>query len=152
MKNSITGIAIKVNQVFSANKIVRSASKVTNISVYLKSWINKYGYIYHDIQMIRTIMYLTMILVISISCFNIVSTLVMATKEKTRDIAMLHTLGATNSLIQSIFIWYGILNGLVGILSGIMIGIIILVKITNIIKIIENFFLLFIFIRKYLFY
>ena len=78
MGDSVTGIAIKVNDVFNANKLVRDAGSVTNNYVYIKSWIGTYGYMYRDIQMIRAIMYLAMVLVIGVACFNIVSTLVMA--------------------------------------------------------------------------
>ena len=78
----MTGIAIKVTDVFHANKLVRDAGEVTNSYVYIKSWIGTYGYMYRDIQMIRAIMYLAMVLVIGVACFNIVSTLVMAVKDK----------------------------------------------------------------------
>ncbi len=57
---------------------------MTNSYVYIKSWIGTYGYMYRDIQMIRAIMYLAMVLVIGVACFNIVSTLVMAVKDKKR--------------------------------------------------------------------
>ncbi|MDU4554571.1 MAG: lipoprotein-releasing ABC transporter permease subunit LolE, partial [Enterobacter sp.] len=87
MSDSVTGIAIKVNDVFNANKLVRDAGSVTNNYVYIKSWIGTYGYMYRDIQMIRAIMYLAMVLVIGVACFNIVSTLVMAVKDKSGDIA-----------------------------------------------------------------
>lgn len=57
MGGSVTGIAIKVTDVFHANKLVRDAGEVTNSYVYIKSWIGTYGYMYRDIQMIRAIMY-----------------------------------------------------------------------------------------------
>lgn len=79
---SVSGIALKVNDVFNANKLVRDAGEVTNNYVYIKSWIGTYGYMYRDIQMIRAIMYLAMVLVIGVACFNIVSTLVMAVKTR----------------------------------------------------------------------
>ncbi|SQC42128.1 outer membrane-specific lipoprotein transporter subunit LolE [Klebsiella pneumoniae] len=81
----MTGIAIKVTDVFHANKLVRDAGEVTNSYVYIKSWIGTYGYMYRDIQMIRAIMYLAMVLVIGVACFNIVSTLVMAVKDKSGE-------------------------------------------------------------------
>lgn len=91
MGDSVTGIALKMNDVFAANKLVRDAGEVTNSYIYIKSWIGKYGYMYRDIQMIRAIMYLAMVLVIGVACFNIVSTLVMAVKDKSADIAVLRT-------------------------------------------------------------
>ncbi|WP_316429684.1 lipoprotein-releasing ABC transporter permease subunit LolE [Klebsiella oxytoca] len=138
MGSSVTGIAIKVTDVFHANTLVRDAGEVTNSYVYIKSWIGTYGYMYRDIQMIRAIMYLAMVLVIGVACFNIVSTLVMAVKDKSGDIAVLRTLGAKDGLIRAIFVWYGLLAGSVGSLIGVAIGIICAFKLTAIINGIED--------------
>lgn len=137
MGQSVTGIAIKANDVFSANKLVRDAGEVTNAYVTIRSWIGTYGYMYRDIQMVRTIMYLAMILVIGVACFNIVSTLVMAVKDKSSDIAVLRTLGAPDGLIRAIFIWYGLLAGLLGSVIGAVVGVIATLQLTPIIQGIE---------------
>ncbi|WP_194205766.1 lipoprotein-releasing ABC transporter permease subunit LolE [Superficieibacter sp. 1612_C1] len=138
MGSSVTGIALKVNDVFNAPALVRSAGEVTNDYVYIKSWVGTYGYMYRDIQMIRAIMYLAMILVIGVACFNIVSTLVMAVKDKSSDIAVLRTLGAKDGLIRAIFVWYGLLAGLFGSLIGVVIGVIGALQLTAIIEFIEK--------------
>ena len=109
MGGSVTGIAIKVTDVFHANKLVRDAGEVTNSYVYIKSWIGTYGYMYRDIQMIRAIMYL----------------------------AMLRTLGAKDGLIRASFVWYGLLAGSVGSLFGVVIGVICALNLTSIINGIE---------------
>ncbi|BBI91858.1 outer membrane-specific lipoprotein transporter subunit [Serratia symbiotica str. Tucson] len=136
--DGVTGIAIKVSQVFAANKLVRDAGEVTDAYVYIKSWISTYGYMYRDIQMIRAIMYLAMVLVIGVACFNIVSTLVMAVKDKSGDIAVLRTLGAKDGFIRAIFIWYGLLAGLVGSLSGVVVGVAVSLQLTTITKRVEK--------------
>jgi len=138
MGHSVTGIAIKVDDVFNAQQRVRDAGEVTNAYVYIKSWIGTYGYMYRDIQMIRAIMYLAMVLVIGVACFNIVSTLIMAVKDKSGDIAVLRTLGAKDGLIRAIFIWYGLLAGLVGSVSGVIIGVLASWQLTPIINVIEK--------------
>lgn len=137
MGDSVTGIAIKVHDVFNASKLVRDAGEVTNTYVYIKSWMGTYGYMYRDIQMIRAIMYLAMVLVIGVACFNIVSTLVMAVKDKSSDIAVLRTLGAKDGLIRAVFVWYGLLAGLVGSLSGVVVGVLASWQLTAIIRGIE---------------
>ncbi|WNN49992.1 lipoprotein-releasing ABC transporter permease subunit LolE [Siccibacter colletis] len=138
MGNSVTGIAIKVQDVFNANKLVRDAGQVTDAYVYIKSWIGTYGYMYRDIQMIRAIMYLAMVLVIGVACFNIVSTLVMAVKDKSSDIAVLRTLGAKDGLIRAIFVWYGLLAGLLGSVIGVIIGVLAAFNLTTIINAIQS--------------
>ena len=136
--DSVTGISIKVNDVFNADKLVRDAGEVTNAYVYLRSWKGTYGYMFRDIQMIRAIMYLAMVLVIGVACFNIVSTLVMAVKDKSGDIAVLRTLGAKDGLIRAIFVWYGLLAGLFGSLCGVIIGVVVSLQLTPIIEWIEK--------------
>ncbi|ALB62441.1 Lipoprotein releasing system transmembrane protein LolE [Cronobacter condimenti 1330] len=136
--DSVTGIAIKVKDVFNANQLVHDAGEVTDAYVFIKSWINTYGYMYRDIQMIRAIMYLAMVLVIGVACFNIVSTLVMAVKDKSSDIAVLRTLGAKDGLIRAIFVWYGLLAGLLGSVSGVVVGVLASWQLTAIIHAIEK--------------
>lgn len=132
--DGITGIAIKAKDVFAAQKLVRDAGEAINVYVYIRSWIGTYGYMYRDIQMVRTIMYLAMVLVIGVACFNIVSTLVMAVKDKSGDIAVLRTLGAGDGLIRAIFVWYGLLAGLLGSVVGTVLGIVVTLQLTPIVR------------------
>ncbi|MGG1929038.1 lipoprotein-releasing ABC transporter permease subunit LolE [Enterobacter soli] len=138
MGDSVTGIAIKVNDVFNANKLVRDAGGVTNNYVYIKSWIGTYGYMYRDIQMIRAIMYLAMVLVIGVACFNIVSTLVMAVKDKSGDIAVLRTLGRKTVLFAPFSSGMVYWAGLFGSLCGVVIGVVVSLQLTPIINLIEK--------------
>ncbi|QOL15049.1 lipoprotein-releasing ABC transporter permease subunit LolE [Dickeya dianthicola] len=136
--DGITGIAIKAQDVFTAQKLVHDAGEATNVYVYIRSWVGTYGYMYRDIQMIRTIMYLAMVLVIGVACFNIVSTLVMAVKDKSSDIAVLRTLGAGDGLIRAIFVWYGLLAGLLGSVVGTVAGIVVTLQLTPLIRSLET--------------
>lgn len=138
MGANISGIALKMDNPFNAVALVRQAASQANAYVSLRTWIGAYGYMYRDIQMIRAILYLAMILVIGVACFNIVSTLVMAVKDKSSDIAILRTLGARDGLIRAIFIWYGLRAGLLGSLIGTVFGVLITLNLTRVIKIIER--------------
>lgn len=138
MGDSVTGVMVNVDKVFDANRIIAQAALGLNMNLSFNSWENAYGFMYRDIQMIRQIMYLAMIVVIGVACFNIVSTLVIAVKDKQRDIAILKTLGATNGLIKHIFIWYGIISGLIGSLMGVILGVVIAWQLSNIMKVVES--------------
>ena len=138
MSDKVTGIALKMRDPFNAVKLVRDAGEVTRAYVYIRSWIGTYGYMYRDIQMIRAIMYLAMVLVIGVACFNIVSTLVMAVKDKSSDIAVLRTLGAKDGLIRAIFVWYGLRAGLLGSLSGVVVGVLAALNLTPLMRGIEQ--------------
>ncbi|WP_242600724.1 FtsX-like permease family protein, partial [Erwinia billingiae] len=73
-----------------------------------------------------------------VACFNIVSTLVMAVKDKSGDIAVLRTLGAKDGLIRAIFVWYGLMAGLVGSVSGVVVGVLAAFNLTPLIRGIET--------------
>ncbi|MGL4860995.1 MAG: lipoprotein-releasing ABC transporter permease subunit LolE [Enterobacteriaceae bacterium] len=137
-EGNITGIAVKMQNPFAAQSVIRDAGLATKTYVSVRSWIGTYGYMYRDIQMIRAIMYLAMILVIGVASFNIVSTLVMAVQDKSQDIAILRTLGAKDGLIREIFIFYGLLSGLAGSVVGAVIGTLLSLKLTSIIKVLEK--------------
>lgn len=136
--DNVTGIMVNVNQVFQANKIIAQTALNLKENLSFTSWENTFGFMYRDIQMIRQIMYLAMIVVIGVACFNIVSTLVIAVKDKQRDIAILKTLGACNRLIKHIFIWYGVISGLIGSLIGVILGVLIAWKLSSIMGVIES--------------
>lgn len=136
--NGVSGIELRVDNVFNINKIVREAGNQLPVHVYLRSWLQDYGYLYRDIQMIRTIMYLVMVLVIGVASFNIVSTLMMAVKDRASDIAILRTMGASNGTIRAIFIWQGLLSGLLGCLFGAIAGVSLALNLTSVIRAIER--------------
>ncbi|MWP46740.1 lipoprotein-releasing ABC transporter permease subunit LolE [Gilliamella sp. Pas-s27] len=138
MGDSVTGIMVNVNDVYQANNLIGQAVLALDETLAFNSWEQTFGFMYRDIQMIRQIMYLAMIVVIGVACFNIVSTLVIAVKDKQRDIAILKTLGATNRLIRHIFIWYGVISGLIGSVMGVALGVVLSWQLSNIMSGVES--------------
>lgn len=135
--DTVTGVQVNVNNLYHASEIIQRTKLSYFQPIYVVSWQSNYGFMYHDIQMIRQIMYLAMIIVIGVACFSIVSTLVIAVKDKQREIAILKTLGATNRLISQTFVYYGIIAGLIGSIFGIVLGVLITDQLSNIVKCIE---------------
>lgn len=138
MTDEVTGFGVKLQDPFTADIDIRNIGLGLNIPLEYDTWVSQYGFMYQDIKMVRGIMYLAMVLVMSVACFNIVSTLVVAVKDKSTDIAILRTLGATNKYVLSIFIWYGVLSGLIGTVIGCVIGILSSIFLTTIIQFIEK--------------
>ncbi|WP_038178573.1 lipoprotein-releasing ABC transporter permease subunit LolE [Vibrio rhizosphaerae] len=136
--SAVTGVSVKVADVFRAEHIVRQVGNQLNQYVYLRSWQRQYGYLYRDIQLVRTILYLVMVLVIGVASFNIVSTLMMAVKDRAAEIAILRTMGASDRLIRQIFMWQGIFSGVLGSLCGSVIGVLIAMNLTTLIKQLES--------------
>ena len=135
---AVSGVSLQVNDVLEAQDIVREVGGTLTEYVYLRSWIQKYGYLYRDIQLVRSIMYLVMVLVIGVACFNIVSTLMMAVKDRSGDIAILRTMGATDGLIKRIFVCQGIFSGVTGSIAGSLLGSLVALNLTPMIKGLES--------------
>ena len=136
----INGVELKVADPFKVQELDYSALGDYPQSLYVQNWIAKFGYMYRDIQLIRSVMYIAMVLVIGVACFNIVSTLIMAVKDKQGDIAILRTLGANNGFIKRIFIWYGLQAGMKGCLIGIVLGVLFALNLTSLIQGLERLF------------
>jgi len=137
-EDQITGVELKVDDPFKVQDMDYSMLNDYPQLLYIQNWVAKFGYMYRDIQLIRTVMYIAMVLVIGVACFNIVSTLIMAVKDKQGDIAIMRTLGANNGFIKQIFIWYGLLAGMKGCLIGIVLGVVLAMNLTPIIQGIET--------------
>ena len=134
----VSGVELKTADPFNIQTLDYSMLQDYPQMLYLQNWISKFGYMYRDIQLIRTVMYIAMVLVIGVACFNIVSTLIMAVKDKAGDIAIMRTLGANNGFIKRIFIWYGLQAGMKGCLIGIVLGVILALNLTALIRGLES--------------
>lgn len=118
----INGFHLKVDEVLAADKLTMNAAMGLPVPFYVHSWMESQGNIYHDIQLVRTLMIVVLLLVMAVASFNIVSTLVMAVHEKKSDIAILKTMGASPWQIRGAFVVQGMLNGITGVVLGGLVG------------------------------
>ena len=139
-RSPFTGLRIKTFDVLKADEIMSSLTQVLPVSVRTMSWSNQFGAIYENIKFSRSIISFMLWLLVGVAAFNLVVSLTMIVRDKKRDIAILRTLGATPKLIQKIFIWQGVLIGLAGITSGLLLGIIGSLQITHIVTMLEWIF------------
>ena len=135
---AVPALRLKLEQVFEAPYVVRRLAYNLNQHVYMHDWTRTQGHLYQDIQMIRSLMYLVMSLVIAVACFNIICTLVMAVNEKKADIAILKTLGLKTPGIVTIFVFQGVLTGVTGCVLGTLGGVALSSNLSDIIKGLES--------------
>lgn len=131
--SDIDGIEITARNVFKINAIMHKIKKELNdADIVTSSWIDSYGYIYQDIQIVRLVIYLSIILIIGIACFNVISTLILCIKSKYYDIAILRAIGSSNVFIQHIFLWYGFMIYWISSILGSVLGVFIALNLANI--------------------
>lgn len=80
----------------------------------------------------RNVMFLILMLIILVACFNIISSLIMLVREKGRDVAILRTMGAGRASVQKIFILCGMSVGVVGTVVGLILGLLLAFNTENI--------------------
>ena len=131
---------IKVKDMLNVRDEVLKAAADFPQSAGLKTWMTTQGKLYHDIQMIRSIMNLVMLLVMAVASFNIVSNLIMAVSEKSREIAILLTAGATGGLIIRTFTVMGVISGACGTLIGTVAGCVLSLTLTPVLGFFESIF------------
>ena len=136
--NETQSLRLKITDVFSAPKIARQVAYNFDDYVYINNWTRTQGHLFNDIQLVRMVMFIVLVLVIGVASFNIVSTLIMAVNEKQGDIAILKTMGASSSTIMFAFIAQGLVNGVVGSLLGALCGVYLALNLTDIISALEQ--------------
>ncbi|MCW8091989.1 lipoprotein-releasing ABC transporter permease subunit [Alteromonas sp. ASW11-130] len=132
------GLRIMLHDPFAANSVMREIGYAFPQAIYMSDWSRTQGHLYEDIQLVRVVVYIALTLVIAVACFNIVSTLVMAVREKRSAIAIMKTMGASDTLIKQIFMIQGLLNGLMGIALGTGAAVLVAPKLSTIVGSIEN--------------
>ncbi|WP_149982516.1 lipoprotein-releasing ABC transporter permease subunit [Pseudoalteromonas rhizosphaerae] len=127
----VTGLRLAVTDVFQAHQIALRVGQTIDDYVYISSWFRTQGSLYQDIQMVRTIVYIVVFLIIAVASFNIVSSLVMEVREKQANIAILKTMGAKDSTILATFILQGLSQAFIGVVLGSFIGVILALNISE---------------------
>jgi lipoprotein-releasing system permease protein len=85
-------------------------------------WQRTNASFFNALQVERNVMFLILTLIILVAAFNIISSLIMLVKDKGRDIAVLRTMGATRGMVMRIFLMSGASVGIVGTVTGVVLG------------------------------
>jgi len=136
----ITGVRLKVDDLFAAPQIVRDLMQTLPEDYYGSSWMRTHGPVYQAIQMSKNMVGMLLFLIIAIAAFNLVSTLIMVVVDKQGDIAILRTMGASTAEIMAIFMVQGGLIGLIGTSIGLVLGITLSYFVTPLVQWIEKIF------------
>lgn len=136
---SVTSIQIKLKQgveLAEARDILRSEFPPESM-VSVNSWKDTQGPLLAAVAMETTILNILLFMIIAVAGFGILATFFMIVVEKTRDIGVLKSLGASGNGVASIFLGYGVLLGTVGAGVGLLAGLLFVWKINEIARVVE---------------
>ena len=133
MGDDVTGLRLKLADMFAAPRVVRELAVALGGGYYVDDWSRKHATFFRSIQLTKSALFIILLLVVGVAAFNIVSTLVMVVKDKRADIAILRTVGASPRSILSIFMTQGVAIGLIGTLSGVLLGVLISINLESLV-------------------
>jgi len=122
MSGGVTGVQVKLKEELEAPSVAAGFHQTLDEDYWVTDWTQEFGSFFKALQIQKTVMLCILLLIITVAIFNLVSSLVMMVTDKRSDIAILRALGASRCTIMGIFITQGSLVGLLGTLSGVLLG------------------------------
>ncbi len=122
MAGRATGIEVRVTDIYAAGEAAARIKSALGFPYWAKDWAQTNRNLFSALKLEKTVMFIILVLIVFVAAFNIISTLIMVVMEKTRDIAVLMTLGATRKSVRRIFALEGIIIGVAGTGVGTALG------------------------------
>jgi lipoprotein-releasing system permease protein len=119
----VTGLDVRVADIFQTEAVGRDiTSRLTAGGYQALSWQRLYHNLFQSVKIQKQVLSLVMTMIVVVACFNIFSTLFMLVLDKTKEIAILKSMGTTNGGIMRIFMLQGLSIGAIGTAFGLMGG------------------------------
>jgi lipoprotein-releasing system permease protein len=140
LDDAVSGVRLKLKDLFLSGSVARDLTRALGPDIYASDWTQHHANFFRAVQIEKRMMFLIVFIIIFVAAFNIVSSLLMAVKDKQSDIAILRTLGAAPGSITKIFLIQGTLIGIAGTLLGLVGGISLALNVETVVPFIENLF------------
>ncbi|HKA40982.1 MAG TPA: lipoprotein-releasing ABC transporter permease subunit [Burkholderiales bacterium] len=135
---AVTGVRLRLKDLFEARTVARDLARSLGPGIFASDWTQQNATFFRAVEIEKRMMFLIVLLIIVVAAFNIVSSLMMAVKDKNADIAILRTLGASPGGITKIFLIQGTMIGLLGTLLGLIGGISLALNVETVVPFIER--------------
>lgn len=119
---NVNSIELKLDDIYKAPEVAEEAQKIIGSDLVASTWMERYKQILSALSSEKLVTAVTIGLIVLVAALNILITLVMMVMEKNRDIAMLMSMGAKRQHIRKIFVFQGVLIGVVGTVIGLVLG------------------------------
>ncbi|MCJ2163993.1 MULTISPECIES: lipoprotein-releasing ABC transporter permease subunit [unclassified Pseudodesulfovibrio] len=120
----VSGLEISVDDVYNVKDISEALrERVASFTVYVRNWQEMNANLFAALELEKSAMFIILAMIVLVGSFSIVTTLVMLVIQKTKDIAVLMSIGADSGSIRNIFMLQGTFIGLAGTVFGFLIGV-----------------------------
>jgi lipoprotein-releasing system permease protein len=120
--NVATVLEFKIDDIYKAPQVADELEKAAGPGYMTSNWMEQNKALFHALSLERLVTFITIGLIVFVAALNILISLIMMVMEKTRDIAVLMSMGTRQSQVRRIFIGQGLLIGLVGTVIGLVLG------------------------------
>lgn len=124
--DSISMIEVQTEDADRVNEILAPVAESLTGRAVVTGWQDMNASLFEALQVERVAMAFALGIIVLVAAFNILSSLVMLVRSKTRDIAIMRTMGATRRSLLKIFVTTGSIVGVIGTLSGVSLGLLVL--------------------------
>jgi lipoprotein-releasing system permease protein len=118
----ISVIQFKMDDIYSADVVAKELEQAAGKGFMATSWMEQNKALFRALRLERVVTFITIGLIVFVAALNILISLTMMVMEKTKDIAVLLSMGTRKSQIRRLFIAQGVLIGLVGTAIGLVLG------------------------------
>lgn len=125
-------IDVRLSDPMATEAAMRRIDMALDRPVYMYDWKAQRAQYFNALNVERNMMRLVMMVLVAITAMNIISGVLMLVKNKTRDIAILRTIGASRGAMMRVFLMIGGALGLAGALVGMVLGVVTVINIPNI--------------------
>ena len=138
MGDSVTGIQLKVADVYGTTALAKKINSDLGLDYHARDWMQMNKNILFALKTEKVVMFIILTLIVLVAAFGIASTLFMLVMEKTRDIAILKSMGASGRSIMKIFILEGLIIGTSGTFAGLVSGLLIAKNLESIVGAVQK--------------
>lgn len=118
----VSVIEFKIDDIYQADKIGREIENAAGPGFMTTNWMEQNKALFHALRLERLVTFITIGLIVFVAALNILISLIMLVMEKTKDIAVLMSMGTRRAQIRNLFIAQGLLIGLTGTAIGLVLG------------------------------
>jgi len=140
MGDAVSGIDIVVQDIYQADTIARAIQSKLGFPYFAQNWMQMNKNLFSALKLEKRVMFIILSLIVLVAAFNIISALIMIVMEKNKDIAILKSMGATSATIMKIFIYQGLIVGVVGTFFGCIAGLTVALNLQRISLWVERIF------------
>jgi lipoprotein-releasing system permease protein len=120
--NLISVLEFRVDDIYKADAIARELEDAAGQGFMATNWMEQNKALFHALRLERLVTFITIGLIVFVAALNILISLIMMVMEKTKDIAVLMSMGTRKAQVRNVFIAQGVLIGVIGTAIGLVLG------------------------------